>query len=84
MAIFTSVRTNGLVGSSTPGNMHLTADGGLGGMNDVHATRQVCRPAEKTSEKKTTQQDIFFYIYKCKLETMRHVPTFHSQQYIMG
>ena len=24
------------------------------GMNDVHTTRQVCRPAEKTAGKKTT------------------------------
>ena len=26
------------------------------GMNDVHATRQVCRPAEKMAGKKTTRQ----------------------------
>ena len=36
------------------------------GMNDVHATRQVCRPAEKTAEKKLHDIHFFFTLMQTR------------------
>ena len=42
------------------------------GMDDVHATRQVCRPAEKTAGKKTTRHK-FCWLHLCKLEICTYI-----------
>ena len=35
----------------------------MSGMNDVHATRQVCRPAEKMAGKKIARHKFFWLIF---------------------
>ena len=41
-------------------------------MNDIHTTRQVCRPAEKMADKKTTRQKQF-WLHLCKLEICTYI-----------
>ena len=42
------------------------------GVEVVHATRQVCHPAEKSAGKKTTTENFFLDIL-CKLETCTYI-----------
>ena len=43
------------------------------GMNDVHATRQVCRPAGKTAGKKLHSDRKKIWLHLCKLETCTYI-----------